>query len=324
MKRAAQVTSWEQTKTLADPRRLRLLRLLMARPATLTQLAQQVGQSPAWVRHHLLQLQRAGLVEMAEERVQGRVREKFYRAVAGAWVLQRLVLPQGERPALLFAGSHDLALERLAEDLAPHLDLILYPLGSLDGLVHLRQGLCHLSGAHLVDETGAYNTPYVRRLFPDRRVRVVTLAHRVQGLITAPGNPLGLRDLSDLARPGVRFVNRNLGSGTRLWLEARLGALGIPREAIAGYDQVVSTHTAAAQAVATGRADVALGLEAAALAQGLGFVPLFEERFDLIFPAEETEELTPLLDTLQTAAFRRLMRTLHGYNPAHAGEEIEV
>ena len=76
--------------------------------------------------------------------------------------------------------------------------------------------------------------------------------------------------------------------------------------------------------MAEGRADVALGLEAAALRWGLGFVPLFEERFDLIFPVEETEELTPLLDTLQTAAFRRLMRTLHGYNPAHAGEEIEI
>ena len=324
MKQATRLTSWEQIKRLADPRRLALLRLLMARPATLTQLARQVGHSPAWVRHHIQQLQRAGLVEPVHPDAGGRGRATLYRATAGAWILQRLVLPASDRPTLVFAGSHDLALERLAEDLAPYLDLILHPVGSLDGLVSLRQGLCHLSGAHLLDETGAYNTPYVRHLFPDRRVRVITLAHRVQGLMTAPGNPLGLRDLSDLARPGVRFVNRNPGSGTRLWLDARLRALGIPPEAIQGYAWEVATHTAAARAVAEGRADVALGLEAAALRQGLGFIPLFEERFDLIFPTEETAELTPLLDTLQTAAFRRLMRTLHGYNPAHAGEEIEI
>ena len=322
MKRAATITTWEQTKLLADPRRLRLVRLLMARPATLSQLAAQVGQTPAWVQHHIRRLQQAGLVELAEVRQQGRVREKYYRAAAGALVLQRLVLPESDRPVVVFAGSHDLALERLADHLAPHLDVILHPVGSLDGLVNLRQHLCHFTGAHLLDESGAYNLPYVQRLFPGGGVQVVTLAHRVQGLMAAPGNPKGLRGLEDLPRADVRFVNRNAGSGTRVWLDARLRALGLPPEAIAGYHDEALTHTQAAEAVAAGRADAAVGLEAAARQFGLHFVPLFVERFDLVFPKQETGELLPLLETLQTAAFRRLLADLPGYQPAHAGETV--
>lgn len=319
MKRAAPLSSWEQTRLLADPRRLRLLRLLMARPATLSQLARQVGRSPAWVQHHLRRLQRAGLVEA--EGPMGRGRSRVYRATAGAFVLQRLVLPAGgDRPVAVFAGSHDLALERLAERLAPHLDMVLYPVGSLDGLVNLRQGLCHLSGAHLRDEDGSYNLPTVRRLFPQGDVRVVTLVRRVQGLMFAPGNPLGIRGLTDLTRPEVRFLNRNAGSGTRIWLDARLRELGIPPEALHSPGGEVSTHTAAARAVAAGEADVALGLEAAARAAGLGFLPLFTERFDLIFPRQASKPLLPLLETLAAADFRRLVADLPGYDPAPAGD----
>ncbi len=324
MKAAAEVTSWPQLKALSDPRRLRLLRLLMAQPATLSQLAAQTGHSPAWVRHHLLRLQRAGLVELDHVRTTGRVREKYYRATAGALVLRRLVLPAGERPVAVFAGSHDLALERLAEQLQPHLDIVAYPVGSLDGLIDLRQRLCHFSGAHLLDESGAYNLPYIRRLFPDHAVQVVTLAHRVQGLMVAPGNPKGVRSLTDLSRPDLRFVNRNGGSGTRIWLDAHLAALGIPREAVRGYETTVATHTAAAHAVAAGQADVALGLEAAARAAGLDFIPLFEERFDLVVPREETDTLHPLLDALQTASWRRLLASLPGYHPAHTGETLAL
>ncbi len=324
MKRAATLDSWEQTKLLADERRLRLLRLLMARPATLTQLAARVGKSPAWVQHHLRQLERAGLVTLVEERRRGRVREKYYQATAGAWVLQRLVLPESDQPVAVFAGSHDLALEHLAQDLAPYLTIVLHPVGSLDGLVNLRQHLCHFTGSHLWDESGLYNTPYVRRLFPLHEVRLMTLAHRVQGLMVAAGNPLGIRSLADLGREDVRFVNRNPGSGTRVWLEAHLQEAGLQPSQIRGYAWEVETHTAAAQAVASGRADVALGLEAAAAQQGLDFIPLFAERFDLVFPQHQTKALTPLLEAIQTAHFRKTLAQLRGYNPAHTGEEIAV
>lgn len=316
--------AFEQIKLLADGRRLAILRLLMARPATLQQLGDSLGQSPAWVRHHLKLLERAGLVELAEVRTTGTVTEKYYRARAGALLLQELVLPKSRRPAVVFAGSHDLALESVAAHLARHMTLLSLPVGSLDGLVHLRQGLCQVSGAHLLDPGGEYNTPFVRHLFPDRVMELVTLANRTQGLMVAPGNPKGMRGVADLARRGVRFVNRNPGSGTRLWLDRELGGLGIEPGRVHGYDREVKTHTEAAALIESGKADAALGLQAAADQHGLGFIPLFEERYDLVLLRENERRLLPLLDYLQSAAFRNGLNSLGGYNAAHSGEQIPV
>jgi molybdate-binding protein len=322
VKKAAPITSLEQTKLLADSRRLQILRYLMASPATLTQLAEKLEKSPAWVRHHMQMLVKADLAEQAEIRVRGTVTEKFYRAKAGAFLLQQMILPDGKRPVLLFAGSHDLAIEVIAEKLSPHLDIILNPVGSLDGLINLRQGLCHLSGAHLLDESGAYNTPYLSRLFPQRDLQVVTLAHRTQGLMLAPDNPKGIRELVDLIRDDIRFVNRNPGSGTRIWLDEQLRQENISSEMVNGYENSCATHSAAAQQVKLGLADVSIGLQAAALQNELDFIPLFEERFDLTIPKEHAALATPLLDELQTAAFRNTAKNLTGYNLAESGSQI--
>jgi len=322
MKTIASLTSFDQIKLLADPRRMEILRLLMAQAATLSQLGRALGKHPAWVQHHIKALEAGGLVEIAEVRVTAGVTEKFYRARAGGFLLREMILPQGGKPALVFSGSHDLALERLAQQLARHVEIIVHPVGSLDGLVNLRMGLCSLSGAHLLDVSGDYNTPFVSRLFPDRRMHLVTLAHRTQGWMTAPGNPRGIRGAADLLQPGLRFVNRNPGSGTRLWLDGELNRLGIAPETVSGYGRVVKTHTEAALTIQAGEADVALGLEAAAIQLGLDFVPLFAERYDLVLPEEKLRALAPLLDTLQTATFRRGVEGLRGYDTAHTGEEI--
>ncbi|MBV6466986.1 MAG: hypothetical protein PGMFKBFP_02316 [Anaerolineales bacterium] len=316
------LASFERIKLLADARRLEVLRLLMDSPATLTRLARTLQRSPAWIRHHLLALQSAGLVELDEVRVTGRVTEKFYRASSGALLVQELILPKGRKPAVVFSGSHDLALERVAGNLGRHIHLLSMPVGSLDGLIHLRQGLCQVSGAHILDASGEYNMPTVRHLFPDRDVEVVTLAHRTQGLLLRAGNPKGIKRVSDVARPNVRFVNRNAGSGTRLWLDAELRRLRIPTDEVDGYGTVVRTHTEAAARVASGRADVSLGLQAAARQHGLDFLPLFEERYDLVLPRENERMLTPILDYLNTAAFRNELNSLTGYNAAHSGEKI--
>jgi len=316
--------AFEQIKLLSDSRRLQILRLLMAAPASLTQLARILGQSPAWVRHHTLALESAQLIELAEVRTTGKVMEKFYRARAGAFLLQELILPEGGKPAIVFSGSHDLALEKISEQIADHLTLLTLPVGSLDGLVNLRQGLCQVSGAHLLDKSGEYNTPFVRHLFPDRSMDVVTLAYRTQGLILAPGNPLGVRSASDLAQAGLRFINRNPGSGTRLWLDVELERLGIPPESVEGYERVVNTHTECARLIANGQADTALGLQASALQFSLDFIPLFEERYDLVLPHEQEEALAPLLEHIQTATFRRELNTLTGYNTTHSGEQISL
>jgi molybdate-binding protein len=324
MKKVEKISSFGMIKLLADPRRMDILRLLMAAPATLTHLARTLRQSPAWIRHHILALESGHLVEVSEVRKTGKVTEKFYRAKADALLLQEIILPKTKKPAVIFSGSHDLALEGIADHLEKHVTLLSLPVGSLDGLVNLRQGLCQISGSHLLDVTGEYNTPFIRHLFPDRDVEIVTLAYRTQGLMLAGANPKGLRKIPDIAKPDVRFVNRNAGSGTRLWFDAELRRLNIPTEKINGYDQVVRTHSDAAALIANNKADAALGLQAAAHQHELDFIPLFEERYDLVLPRQNEKLLAPLLDYLQTAAFRTELNTLTGYNSAHSGEQIPI
>jgi molybdate-binding protein/biotin operon repressor len=316
--------AFEQIKLLADQRRMAVLRRIMAAPSTLTQLAHSLGHSPAWVRHHVQVLEAAGVIELGEIRTTGSVTEKFYRARASVFLLQEMILPRVKKPIVIFAGSHDLALEGVADKLARRLTLLSLPVGSLDGLVDLRQGLCQLSGAHLLDLNGEYNRPFVRHLFPDRDVKMITFAFRTQGLMLAPGNPKSIKCLDDLQRGNLRFVNRNPGSGTRLWLDGELQRRGIQPSDIRGYKNEVRTHTEAAAWVEAGRADSALGLQAAADRRGLAFVPLFEERYDLVMLRENEAALAPLLDYLQTAAFRSGLNSLPGYNPAHSGEQIPL
>ena len=322
MKIVERLGSFEKIKLLADSRRFEILRLLMAAPATLTQLAQRLGRSPAWVRHHLKVLETAGLVKLASVRTIGRVTEKYYGAAAGALLLEQLVLPKTRLPVVVFSGSHDLALQAAADRLGKRQVVLAIYVGSLNGLTYLRQGLCHISGLHLLDENGEYNTPYLRHFFPDREVELVTLAHRTQGMMVAPGNPHSLRGIEDLTRRGIRYVNRNAGSGTRIMLDRQLKQAGIRASSITGYQREVGTHTEAAALIEVGKADTAIGLEAAARMSGLDFLPMFEERYDLALLRDHERQLAPLLDYVQTADYRECARRLTGYNTAHSGEQI--
>jgi putative molybdopterin biosynthesis protein len=322
MKKVEPLHSFGIIKLLADSRRMDILRLLMAAPATLTNLAGTMKQSPAWIRHHILALESADLVEVNEVRKTGRVTEKFYRAKADAFFLQEMILPKTKKTTVIFSGSHDLALEGIAGHLEKHVTLLSMPVGSLDGLVNLRQGLCQISGSHLLDGSGEYNTPFVRHLFPDRDVEIITFAYRTQGLMFISGNPKGIRKIAEIAKPNVRFVNRNAGSGTRLWFDSELRRLKIPAEKVNGYENVVKTHTEAAVLVSANKADAALGLQAAAHQHGLDFIPLFEERYDFVLPREQERILSPLLDYIQTVEFRNSLTSLSGYNTTHSGEQI--
>jgi len=316
--------TFEQIKILADANRMAILRFLMAGPATLTQLGISMHEHPAWVRHHVKILEATKLIEISEVRITAGVTEKFYKAKASALLLQELILPQSQKPVIIFSGSHDTGLDHIAEQLSRHVSILSLPVGSLDGLVNLRQGLCHVAGAHLLDVNGEYNAPFVRHLFPDRLVSMVTLAHRMQGLIVAPGNPKVIKSLADLARIDVVFVNRNPGSGTRLWLDKELRRINLPSDNIRGYQNIVQTHSLAAQSVLNGQADVVIGIQAAAWEAQLDFIELFEERYDLIIPAEQAQLVNPLLDHLQTGSFRRQLNSLTGYNTAHSGEQISL
>jgi putative molybdopterin biosynthesis protein len=324
MKTVQAIQSFDKIKLLADSRRMEILRLLMDTPATLTHLAQTLKQSPAWIRHHILALESGDLIEVGEIRKTGKVMEKFYRAKGGAFLLQEIILPKSKKPAVIFSGSHDLALEEIAEHLSKHVTMLSLPVGSLDGLVNLRQGLCQFSGSHILDETGEYNTSTVRHLFPDRSVELVTLAHRTQGLLLAAGNPKGIKKISDIVRANIIFINRNAGSGTRLWIDAELKKQNIDPSLVNGYESSVKTHSEAAVLISQNKADVSIGLQAAAHQHGLDFIPLFEERYDLILPRENEKTLSPLLDYLQTSNFRNGLNLLTGYNASHSGEQISL
>ncbi len=331
MKRTDTLYSLEIIKVLGDPRRVEILQLLMAEPATLSQLGRAMNIHPAKVRHHLKQLEDVGLVEFVRsQEVRGFV-EKYYQATAQAYFVNYAVLPQPGKQGTIFAlGSHDLALELLADHLGQNSatpNLVALPVGSLDGLIALRQGFCQLTGCHLFDPVGGeYNTSYVRHLFPGQPMHVVTLAHREQGLLVAPGNPHQIRGMEDLGREDLTFINRKTGSGTRLWLDQQLQALGVESAQIRGYNQEVSTHSQVAEAVLQGEADFGLAVLAAARQFNLDFVPLFEERFDLVIPQEHYQSalLVPALDYLHTAQFRTSVQGLGGYDPQESGNEIQV
>lgn len=228
--------------------------------------------------------------------------------------------------ALRFNGSHDLVLTWLAAhfpEIAPGFKLSLQFSGSLGGLIALAASQADLAGAHLWDaETGEYNVPFVRRLLPGKRIALVTLAHRRSGFILPEGNPRQLKALPDLLQPGLRFANRNEGSGTRVWLDSQLHTLGIDSAAISGYTQGLPTHSAVAQAVAESRADVGLGLQAAALSYGLDFVPLLLDRYDLVIPAAsvETFPYQALRDWLCSPTARTEIEKLGGYETGETGQ----
>ena len=157
-----------------------------------------------------------------------------------------------------------------------------------------------------------------------RDVAVVRLVHREQGLIVAPGNPLGLTGIDDLGREGLRYVNRQRGAGTRVLLDTELATRGIDPAAVSGYEREEHTHLAVAAAVAAARADCGLGVLAAARAFGLDFVPVTREPYDLVVGPEALEDgkLAPLWALMEEPAFRAAVEALGGYDAAEMGRRI--
>ena len=229
---------------------------------------------------------------------------------------------------IVATGSHDLTLDLIASRLRqtdPGLTLSSSNVGSLGGLMALSRGEAHLAGTHLLDEnTGEYNVSFVRRYLRGRDVVMLHLVERTQGLIVPKGNPLDITSLEDLFREGLSFVNRQRGSGTRVLLDYKLKQLGAKPESITGYDREEYTHLGVAAAVAGGRADTGLGILSAARAMGLDFVPLLNEQYDLVAPAEfyEGELLAPLLALVQTAEFKSEVEALGGYDTSNMGKVV--
>jgi putative molybdopterin biosynthesis protein len=246
---------------------------------------------------------------------------------AGEQVQVHLYRSKSEIERTIFCiGSHDLTLDLMSQFLAEHdRRLASANVGSQGGLIALRRGEAHLAGTHLLDpETGEYNISYIRQYMPGMPVKMVALVGRQQGLIVKRGNPKQIETLQDLGRPDVRFVNRQRGAGTRVLLEYHLKLLSMLPDWIVGYAQEEYTHLGVAAAIASGRADCGLGIAAAAQALDLDFIPLFQERYDLVFPKQfaESDLLAPLFGLLTDPRFREAVSHLPGYDVSVMGKII--
>jgi putative molybdopterin biosynthesis protein len=245
---------------------------------------------------------------------------------AGEAVMLEPLRDMGEiERQLLVIGSHDITLD-LADDLLRQegsAGLSSAHVGSLGGLAALQRGECHLAGTHLLDElTSDYNRAAVKRFFPEGGVALVNLCYRMQGLMVARGNPLGLRSLAEVAERNARFINRQSGSGTRMLLDYELRRRSIPPGAINGYHRELYTHLAVAAAIASDGADAGLGILAAARALGLDFVPLAEERYDLAIRGDALAmpALHQLLSLIASERFHRAVAALGGYDLRDCGK----
>jgi putative molybdopterin biosynthesis protein len=169
---------------------------------------------------------------------------------------------------------------------------------------------------------------YLREMLIDRGIPVVLLGfvNRTQGLIVPRGNPQGIHDLEGLLREDVVFVNRQRGAGTRVLLDYKLKQRGLNPRRILGYERQEYTHLAVAAAVASGAANCGLGILAAARALDLDFVPLFDERYDLVIPTRyfESDLLQPLLGLIRDAEFAREVAALGGYGTAQMGQILDI
>jgi putative molybdopterin biosynthesis protein len=246
---------------------------------------------------------------------------------AGAEVKVELIRSRAEiENTVVSIGSHDNTMDLLANTLRkrhPGFSLSSAHVGSMGGLMAVKKGEAHIAPTHLLDEeTGEYNVPFIKRLLPERRVVLMNLVHREQGLMVLPGNPMGIKGFGDLAREDMTYINRQRGAGTRLLLDKHLKELGIDPKDIRGYDREEYTHMAVASAVLSGVADAGLGVLSASRALGLDFIPVATERYDLLMPAEslELEMVKVLLEIIrEDRAFREAVLSLGGYGVEDMG-----
>ena len=236
--------------------------------------------------------------------------------------------PEEIEHTVLCTGSHDLSISVLEDQLKrrdPRIKIATANVGSLGGLHSIRRGETHMAGTHLLDPaTGAYNIPDIRRVVSTLPVVLVHCVKRRQGLLVPRGNPEGLSGIADLGHRGLRFVNRQPGSGTRVLLDFKLAQLGIDTDAIQGYDHEAFTHMAVAVAVASGLADTGLGIRSAADALGLDFIPVGDEQYDLLLLRSfcESDAGATLLAVLRSEEFTLAMQSLGGYDTGATGEVL--
>jgi putative molybdopterin biosynthesis protein len=244
----------------------------------------------------------------------------------GEQVLGELLRDKSDlRGRLHILGSHDFSLDVMRDIIKksnPGIDLLSTHIGSLSGIIALQKGVVDLCTTHILDEKEkVYNIPVVKKYLGTRPALLINVAKRVQGLVVAKGNPKGVKSVSDLARSDIRFINRQVGSGTRILLDTMLAEQGIGRDSVRGYDREEFTHAAVGVLVKDGIADVGLAIYPIARLFGLDFMPLVEEEYDLLVTREFSEEkrFSVLMDAILSAEFARRLQDFGGYNTEGTG-----
>lgn len=250
---------------------------------------------------------------------------------AGEQVEVRLLSREDRlKNTLVVIGSHDPLLDELAnmmhlED--PRVYMSSSHVGSMGGIMAIRRGEAHAAGCHLLDtETGEYNLSFIRKYFPKGGVRLLRCVGRQQGLMLQKGNPLNIRGFRDIDKDGVRYVNRQKGSGTRILADYLCKKEGIAPEKIYGYDREELTHTSVATQIASGSADAGMGIYSAAKLYDLDFLPVCIEEYDLLIPdhAWDSPMVRQLVASLKSPAFRKKIESMGGYTLERPGEIIEL
>jgi molybdate transport repressor ModE-like protein len=263
-----------------------------------------------------------------QERISARLTPHLESAVSEAEQQINEVLKRSN-PAVTMFASHDQVLAELREFLrtrsGPKLDVRF--VGSLESVVALCKGRCELAGFHI--PTGPLGRDILRKYEPwlkPRAQRVIYLVGRRQGLIVPAGNPRGIKTIKDIAAKGARFINRQRGSGTHLAFDRMLQIEGIDRAEIAGYYMEEFTDLAVAAAVASGVADVGIGIEAAARRLKLDFIPLFLEDYYLLGKREtiERDDIESIVSSLGSPQFTDQVRGIPGYDTSRTGEIANV
>jgi molybdate-binding protein/DNA-binding transcriptional regulator YhcF (GntR family) len=232
--------------------------------------------------------------------------------------------------SIRIVGSNDLALDLLVSRIKyknPDIVIKMTTAGSLGGLLAIQEGNADVAGIHLLDEeTGEYNYPYIKHTLQGIEVAVVHLADRTQGFMVAKGNPKNIIGLEDLKRPDITFVNRQKGSGTRVWLDYKLREMGILPNNIKGYLRELDTHLAVAMSIVRGDADVGLGIQAAAYSCTLDFIPAAKERFDLVIPIKyyNSPVFASVIEIVQSEEFKKVVNEMGGYDTTQTGDTVFV
>jgi molybdate-binding protein/DNA-binding transcriptional regulator YhcF (GntR family) len=238
---------------------------------------------------------------------------------------QEIVEPKDDNDVIRINGSHDLAFSILLDifrQCENNVKTEVAHTGSLSGLIALQENKADIAGTHLLDEeTGEYNYPYIKRILTGRKVAIVNLTYRIQGLMVASGNPLKIKSIADLQRPGIILANRQKGSGTRVLLDVELKRAGINPPQIEGYEVEFDTHLAVASQIVNGRANVCLGIEAAARSCNLDFIPIYKEQYDLVMFQENyrSRRISPMLKILDSDAYKKIVDEIGGYDTSQTG-----